>query len=82
MDRMIDIAFFSFLQERSRPGFPEMSAGGKAAAKNRPTFVDMDKPNHMYQRYGAIFLVLPQVRNILTVLQQEHGVGLLYPGIY
>jgi hypothetical protein len=29
------------LKERSRPGFPELSAGGKAAAKNKPTFVDM-----------------------------------------
>ncbi|KAI1980386.1 hypothetical protein LOZ51_002127 [Ophidiomyces ophidiicola] len=27
-----------------------MSAGGKAAAKNRPTFVDMDPPDHMHQR--------------------------------
>jgi hypothetical protein len=37
-------------QERSRPGFPEMSAGGKEAAKNKPTFVDMDPPQHMQQR--------------------------------
>ncbi|KAE8144263.1 cytochrome P450 [Aspergillus avenaceus] len=35
---------------RQREGFPEMSAGGKAAAKNRPTFVDMDAPDHMRQR--------------------------------
>jgi nitric oxide reductase len=28
-----------------------MNPGGKAAAKNRPTFVDMDPPNHMRQRY-------------------------------
>ena len=27
-----------------------MSAGGKAAAKNKPTFVDMDAPKHMQQR--------------------------------
>jgi cytochrome P450 len=27
-----------------------MSAGGKAAAKNKPTFVDMDPPQHMQQR--------------------------------
>jgi len=38
-------------QERTRPGFPELSAGGKQAAKNRPTFVDMDRPEHMKQRY-------------------------------
>ncbi|GAB1201113.1 hypothetical protein APSETT444_010500 [Aspergillus pseudonomiae] len=28
-----------------------MSPGGKTAAKNRPTFVDMDPPDHMHQRY-------------------------------
>jgi nitric oxide reductase len=27
-----------------------MSAGGKEAAKNKPTFVDMDPPDHMKQR--------------------------------
>ncbi|KAM7213265.1 Cytochrome P450 [Rhypophila decipiens] len=37
-------------KERMRPGFPELSAGGKQAAKNRPTFVDMDPPEHMKQR--------------------------------
>ncbi|KAI8308666.1 Cytochrome P450 55A3 [Colletotrichum sp. SAR11_59] len=37
-------------KERTRPGFPELSAGGKAAAKNKPTFVDMDPPPHMRQR--------------------------------
>ncbi|WAO90234.1 Hypothetical protein NCS54_00765400 [Fusarium falciforme] len=37
-------------KERNRLGFPELSAGGKAAAKNKPTFVDMDAPAHMNQR--------------------------------
>ncbi|KAL3462898.1 cytochrome P450 55A2 [Aspergillus heterothallicus] len=37
-------------KQRQRDGYPEMSAGGKAAAKNRPTFVDMDAPDHMRQR--------------------------------
>jgi len=37
-------------KQRQRPGFPEMSAGGKEAAKNKPTFVDMDPPDHMKQR--------------------------------
>jgi len=41
--------YFGF-QERTRPGFPEMGAGGEAAAKNKPTFVDMDAPQHMQQR--------------------------------
>ncbi|KAK3320329.1 cytochrome P450 [Cercophora scortea] len=35
---------------RTRPGFPELSAGGKMAAKSRPTFVDMDPPEHTRQR--------------------------------
>ncbi|GCB27416.1 cytochrome P450 55A2 [Aspergillus awamori] len=35
---------------RQREGFPEMSPGGKEAAKNRPTFVDMDPPDHTRQR--------------------------------
>ncbi|KAK1519496.1 cytochrome P450 55A1 [Colletotrichum costaricense] len=37
-------------KERTRAGFPELSAGGKAAAANKPTFVDMDAPAHMQQR--------------------------------
>ena len=37
-------------KERSRPGFPEYSEGGKLAAKSRPTFVDMDPPEHMRNR--------------------------------
>ncbi|KPM41930.1 Cytochrome P450 55A3 [Neonectria ditissima] len=37
-------------KERNREGFPELSAGGKAAARNKPTFVDMDAPAHMNQR--------------------------------
>ncbi|KAH6712785.1 cytochrome P450 55A2 [Leptodontidium sp. MPI-SDFR-AT-0119] len=37
-------------KQRNRPGFPELSAGGKEAAKNKPTFVDMDPPQHMQQR--------------------------------
>lgn len=36
---------------RTRPGFPELSAGGKEAAKAKPTFVDMDAPDHMNQRW-------------------------------
>ncbi|RDL29890.1 Uncharacterized protein BP5553_10517 [Venustampulla echinocandica] len=37
-------------KQRQRPGFPELNAGGKEAAKNKPTFVDMDPPEHMQQR--------------------------------
>ncbi|XWW96314.1 hypothetical protein V2A60_004287 [Cordyceps javanica] len=35
---------------RHRPGFPELSAGGKAAGKAKATFVDMDAPEHMQNR--------------------------------
>ncbi|KAM0214187.1 hypothetical protein ACHAQD_005544 [Fusarium lateritium] len=35
---------------RTRPGFPELGSGGKQAAKAKPTFVDMDPPDHMHQR--------------------------------
>lgn len=39
-------------KQRTRNGFPEMSMGGKLAAKSatRPTFVDMDPPEHGRQR--------------------------------
>ncbi|KAK4247548.1 cytochrome P450 [Corynascus novoguineensis] len=37
-------------KERRRPGFPEFSDGGKQAAKQRPTFVDMDPPEHTKYR--------------------------------
>ncbi|KAJ3034732.1 hypothetical protein HDV00_004744 [Rhizophlyctis rosea] len=36
---------------RTHPNFPEFSAGGKLAAKaGKPTFVDMDPPEHTKQR--------------------------------
>lgn len=35
--------------ERRRPGFPELNAGGKEAAKNKPSFVDMEPPQQMQQ---------------------------------
>jgi len=41
-------------KERTRAGFPELSAGGKLAAQSKPTFVDMDPPQHMAQRYGSL----------------------------
>ncbi|KAM5342172.1 hypothetical protein ACJ41O_015203 [Fusarium nematophilum] len=55
-------------KERNRTGFPELSAGGKAAAKNKPTFVDMDAPAHMHQRHAA-----GMVEGFFT---QEHVEGL------
>ncbi|KAK2685937.1 hypothetical protein QWA68_015584 [Fusarium oxysporum] len=47
-------------KNRQREGFPEMSAGGKAAAKNRPTFVDMDPPEHMHQRQMVAMFFTPE----------------------
>lgn len=38
------------VQQRNRPGFPELSQGGKLAGKARPSFVDMDPPEHMRNR--------------------------------
>lgn len=37
-------------KQRSRPGFPELDPRGKEAAKRKPSFVDMDPPEHMQQR--------------------------------
>jgi cytochrome P450 len=63
-------------KQRSRPGFPEMSAGGKEAAKNKPTFVDMDPPDHMRQRsmveplftYEAVEKLRPNIQKTVDTL--------------
>lgn len=49
---MVHLPTYLFVQIRTRPGFPELSPGGKAAAAAavRPTFVDMDPPEHTKQR--------------------------------
>jgi len=72
-------------KQRNRPGFPELSAGGKEAAKNKPTFVDMDPPQHMQQRgmvesiftYEHIQSMRPQIQetvnNLLHTLISEGG---------
>ncbi|KAJ3078019.1 hypothetical protein HK102_004794 [Quaeritorhiza haematococci] len=40
-----------FSKIRTLPNFPELNAGGKLAAKaGKPTFVDMDRPEHTKQR--------------------------------
>lgn len=66
-----------FSKIRTRPGFPEMSAGGVAAAKSgKPTFVDMDPPEHTIQRNmvaGAfspesVELLVPTIRQIVNEL--------------
>lgn len=45
---------------RTRPGFPELSAGARAAGANKPTFVDMDPPQHMQQRSMIESLFTPK----------------------
>ncbi|KAF1922880.1 cytochrome P450 [Didymella exigua CBS 183.55] len=63
-------------KERTRPGFPEMSPGGKEAGKNRPTFVDMDPPAHMRQRrmieplfiWSAVERLRPYIQQTVTNL--------------
>jgi len=39
-----------FSKIRTRHGFPELGPGGKAAASHKPTFVDMDAPEHTKQK--------------------------------
>jgi len=46
--KIVDDTRFSKL--RTLPNFPEMNPGGKEAAKQRPTFVDMDPPLHTMHR--------------------------------
>ncbi|KAF2267148.1 cytochrome P450 55A3 [Lojkania enalia] len=63
-------------KQRNRPGFPEMSPGGKEAAKNKPTFVDMDPPDHMQQRsmveplftYEAVAKLRPHIQKTVNTL--------------
>ncbi|KAL8302923.1 hypothetical protein RB600_006682 [Gaeumannomyces tritici] len=58
-------------KQRTRPGFPELSAGGKAAAKNKATFVDMDAPDHMRQR-GMVepLFVLEHIKTLQPYIQK------------
>lgn len=39
-----------FSADRRHPGYPEIHEGGKQAKKARPTFVNLDKPEHDEQR--------------------------------
>ncbi|KAF2186321.1 cytochrome P450 55A3 [Zopfia rhizophila CBS 207.26] len=63
-------------KQRNRSGFPEMSAGGKEAAKNKPTFVDMDPPQHMQQRsmveplftHDAVAKLRPHIQKTVDTL--------------
>jgi hypothetical protein len=70
------------LQIRTRPGFPELSAGGKAAAAaaSKPTFVDMDPPQHTAQRCGFQLDYRRGCKNAgcsLSALQGHGGANLL-----
>ncbi|KAK2667175.1 Cytochrome P450, B-class, partial [Fusarium oxysporum f. sp. vasinfectum] len=56
---------------RTRAGFPELNAGGKQAAKAKPTFVDMDPPDHMRQRGMVEPLFTPEaVKKLQPYIQQ------------
>lgn len=58
-------------KERNRPGFPEYSAGGRLAAKSRPTFVDMDPPEHMkYRSMVEMFFTPDHVEKLKPYIQQ------------
>nr|OQO23714.1 Cytochrome P450 55A3 [Rachicladosporium sp. CCFEE 5018] len=64
-----------------------MSEGGKAAAKNKPTFVDMDAPEHMKQRKMVEFAfsvrhvdsLRPQIQstadNLVDAMVAKSGTG-------
>lgn len=66
-------------KQRNRPGFPELDAGGVEAAKRKPTFVDMDKPDHMKQRgmieslftRNAIEKMRPSIQNTVDTLLDD-----------
>lgn len=56
---------------RTRKGFPELSAGGQQAAKAKPTFVDMDAPDHMKQRGMVESLFTPKhVKKLQPYIQK------------
>ncbi|KAF4960178.1 hypothetical protein FGADI_1197 [Fusarium gaditjirri] len=56
---------------RTRQGFPELGAGGKQAAKAKPTFVDMDPPEHMQQRSMVETTFTPEaVKNLQPYIQK------------
>ncbi|OAF63200.1 hypothetical protein VC83_00187 [Pseudogymnoascus destructans] len=66
-------------KQRNRPDFPELDQGGKEAAKRKPTFVDMDKPDHMKQRgmiedifsREAIERMRPSIQNTVDTLLDD-----------
>jgi hypothetical protein len=41
------------IYETTHRGFLELSAGGKGAAKKKPTSTDMDPPEYLQQRHGT-----------------------------
>ncbi|KAF4498756.1 cytochrome P450 55A1 [Fusarium agapanthi] len=56
---------------RTRQGFPELGAGGKQAAKAKPTFVDMDPPEHIHQRSMVEPAFTPKaVKNLQPYIQK------------
>jgi cytochrome P450 len=66
-------------KQRQRDGFPEMTPGGKEAAKNKPTFVDMDPPDHTRQRnmvasqfsQSSVDALRPQIQKTVNTLLDQ-----------
>ncbi len=56
---------------RTHPGFPELGPGGKAAASHKPTFVDMDPPEHTVQRAMVSSMFTRQYAEIMRPSIQD-----------
>lgn len=61
-----------FSKIRTREGFPELTKGGKlAAASGKPTFVDMDPPEHTVQRATVWPMMCPEfVQTLRPMIKQ------------
>lgn len=61
-----------FSKIRTRPNFPELTKSGRlAAASHKPTFVDMDPPEHTCQRGMVMPTFSPQqIQNLVPMIQE------------
>ncbi|KAL8940052.1 MAG: hypothetical protein Q9216_003026 [Gyalolechia sp. 2 TL-2023] len=58
-------------QDRRTPGFPEIHEGGKKALEQRPTFVNLDEPEHCRQRNMFESFFNPEAVQRLQPMIQE-----------
>ena len=59
-------------KDRRKPGFPELYAGGKEKAiKKKPTFVDIDDPEHAWQRSMLEYSFTPEAIDELRPMIQQ-----------